>query len=94
MNGDWERGYDAGYRAASRTDIRDISTDRGIPSTIQERKASQPKRTRKPSAYSKRYGREFKRLSPKYKLKKGGWAKDGFKRAQAAAHKATKKAMR
>ena len=94
MSSEWERDYDAGYRAASRTDIRDISTDRGIPSTIQERKSAQSKRKREPSAYSKRYGREFKRLSPKYKLKRGGWAKDGFKRAQKAAHAATRKAMK
>jgi hypothetical protein len=46
---------------------------------------------RKASAYSKRYGKMFKRVAPKYKLKNGSWAKDGFKRAQAAAHKLTKK---
>jgi len=89
VNADWERGYAAGYSAAHRTDVRDITTDRGSPAP-----APKAKRTRKPSAYSKRYGREFKRLAPKYKLKRGGWAKDGFKRAQAAAHAATKKAMR
>ena len=89
MTSEWERGYDAGYRAAHRTDVRDITSDRGDPAP-----APKAKKTRKPSAYSKRYGREFKRLSPKYKLKRGGWAKDGFKRAQAAAHAATKKAMK
>jgi len=89
VNADWERGYAAGYSAAHRTDVRDITADRGSPAP-----APKAKRTRKPSAYSQRYGREFKRLSPKYKLKRGGWAKDGFKRAQAAAHRATKKAMK
>ena len=89
LNADWERGYAAGYAAAHRSDVRDITVDRGDPTP-----ATKAKRTRKPSAYSKRYGREFKRLSPKYKLKRGGWAKDGFKRAQAAAHKATRKAMK
>ena len=89
MSSDWERGYDAGYRAALGTARRDIGSDLGRSAP-----APKVKKTRKPSAYSKRYGREFKRLSPKYKLKSGGWAKDGFKRAQAAAHKATKKAMR
>ena len=85
---EWERGYAAGYRAAHRTDVRDITSDRGDSAPVKEKKP------RKVSAYHRRYGREFKRLSPKYKLKSGGWAKDGFKRAQAAAHKATKKAMK
>ena len=52
------------------------------------------KKTRKVSAYSQRYGREFRRVAPKYKTKSGAWKKDGFKRAQAAAHKATKRAMK
>ena len=87
---DWERGYDAGYRAALGTARRDIGRDLGDTAPAPKK----AKRTRKPSAYSKRYGREFKRLAPKYKLKGGGWAKDGFKRAQEAAHAATKKAMK
>ena len=86
---DWERGYDAGYRAALGTARRDIGRDLG--DTAPAPKAKKP---RKVSDYHKRYGREFKRLSPKYKLKRGGWAKDGFKRAQAAAHAATRKAMK
>ena len=89
MTSEWERGYDAGYRAAHRSDVRDITSDRGDPAP-----RSKAKKTRKPSAYSKRYGREFKRLSPKYKLKNGGWGKNGFKRCQAAAHEATRKAMK
>jgi len=32
------------------------------------------------------YGRAFKRLSPRYKKKNGGWKKDGFKRCVKAAH--------
>lgn len=48
--------------------------------------AKAPKK-RKVSAYSKAYGRAFKRVSPQYKKKSGGWKKDGFKRAQKAAHK-------
>ena len=86
---EWERGYAAGYRAAHRSDVRDITSDRGDPAP-----APKAKKTRKASPYSKRYGREFKRLSPKYKLRNGSWGKDGFKRCQAAAHRATKKAMR
>jgi hypothetical protein len=97
---DWERGYDAGYRAAHRTDVRDITLDRGKQTITSEQamedihKILEPKKKRKASAYAKRYGREFKRIAPKYKLKRGGWAKDGFKRAQKAAHAATKKAMK
>ena len=45
---------------------------------------------RKASAASKRYGRAFKRLAPKYKKKSGGWKKDGFKRCAAAARRAAK----
>ena len=77
---DWERGYAAGWRAANRDDVRDISRDMG------ESRPS-PKKKRKASAYSKRYGAAFRRLAPKYKNKRGGWKKDGFKRAQKAAHK-------
>ena len=87
MNADWERGYAAGYSAAHRTDVRDLTSDRGMAAPVE--KAEKPKR--KASAYSKRYGKMFKRVAPKYKLKNGSWAKDGFKRAQKAAHKLTKK---
>jgi len=45
---------------------------------------------RKASAYSIKYGKAFKRVSKKFKLKSGAWAKDGFKRAQKAAHKLAK----
>ena len=45
---------------------------------------------RKASAYSIKYGKAFKRVAGKYKLKSGRWAKDGFKRAQKAAHKLAK----
>lgn len=48
------------------------------------------KTKRKASAYQQRYGKHFKRLAPKYKLKSGGWKKDGFRRCQAAAHRAAK----
>ena len=45
---------------------------------------------RKASAYSIKYGKAFKRVAGKYKLKSGAWAKNGFKRAQKAAHKLAK----
>ena len=46
---------------------------------------------RKASDYSKRYGRNFRRIANKYKLKSGAWAKNGFKRAQREAHRLTRK---
>ena len=49
------------------------------------------KKPRKASAYSKRYGKAFKKVEGKYKTKSGAWAKDGFKRAQKAAHALAKK---
>jgi len=55
-------------------------------------KAMKPKR--KSSKRSKAYGRHFKKLAPKYKLKSGKWKKDGFKRCVRAAHAATKKEMK
>lgn len=82
MNSDWERGYSAGYAAAHRTDVRDLTTERGTPAP-----ESRPKKTRKVSAYSKRYGREYKRLKAKHpRMKFGALSKK--------AHAATRKAMR
>lgn len=89
MNADWERGYAAGYSAAHRSDVRDITTDRGDPAP-----APKAKRTRKPSAYSKRYGREFSKHAPRFKNKRGGWKKNGYRSTVRAAHAATKKALR
>jgi len=53
-------------------------------------KPMEKKVKRKASAYSKKYGKAFKKVAGKYKLKSGKWAKDGFKRAQKAAHKHAK----
>ena len=50
-------------------------------------KAVKRKVKRKASAYSKRYGKAFKKVAKKYKTKAGKWKKDGFKKAQKAAHK-------
>jgi hypothetical protein len=58
LNADWERGYAAGYRAAHSTDVRDITTERGDPAPV--------KRTRKPSAYNRRYAKEYKLLRKKH----------------------------
>jgi len=49
------------------------------------------RRSRKASAYSKRYGAAFKRIAPKNKKKNGGWKAGGFARTQKAAHKEAKR---
>jgi hypothetical protein len=49
------------------------------------------KKKRRASAYSKRYGKAFKLLAPKYKLKSGSWKKNGFKLCAAAARRKAKK---
>ncbi len=50
-----------------------------------------PKKKRKTSAYSKKYGAAFKKVQGRFKKKSGGWMKDGFKRAQKEAHKIAKR---
>jgi len=45
-------------------------------------------------AYSKAYGKHFKKVQGKYKKKNGSWKQDGFKRAQAEAHRLTRKEMK
>ena len=42
---------------------------------------------RKASAYSKRFGKAFKKVSNTYKKKNGEWMKNGFRSAVRAAHK-------
>ena len=49
--------------------------------------AARAPKKRTVSAYNRRYKAAFKRVSSKYKLKNGKWAKNGFKRAVAEAHK-------
>lgn len=51
------------------------------------------KAPRKVSKYAQTYGKHFKAISSRYKKKDGSWKKDGFKKTQAAAHKATRKEM-
>ena len=45
---------------------------------------------RRASAASKRYGKAFKKVAPKYKLKSGRWKVNGFRSAVRAAHKLAK----
>ncbi len=46
---------------------------------------------RKPSAANLAYSKAFKEVEGKYKKKGGGWKKDGFKNAGAAARRLVKK---
>lgn len=68
--------------ASDAADIVNTALDRTEESIV--------KATRKPSAYALKYGRAFKSIASQYKTKKGSWKKDGFKRAQKAAHKKAK----
>jgi len=55
------------------------------------RKAYEPKKKpRKKSARGAAYSAAFKKVQGRYKKKSGGWKKDGFKRAAAAARKMIK----
>lgn len=49
--------------------------------------AAKAPRSRKASAYSRKYKAAFKRVSPRYKLKSGKWKAGGFKRAVKEAHR-------
>ena len=49
--------------------------------------AGKAPRSRKASAYTKKYKAAFKRVSSKYKLKNGKWKAGGFKRAVKEAHR-------
>ena len=49
--------------------------------------AAQAPKSRKRSAYARKYKAAFKRVAPKYKLKSGKWKANGFKRAVREAHK-------
>ena len=53
--------------------------------------AAKAPRSRKATAYSRRYKSAFKRQAMKYRKQNGSWKKDGFKRAVRAAHKEAKR---
>ena len=61
------------------------------PSTLSSSSPEAIPKKRKASAYSKRYAAAFKKVQKKYKTKSGSWMKNGFKRAQKAAHALAKK---
>lgn len=79
MSSDWERGYDAGYRAAIGTARRDIGSDLGRSAPVRTKK-----KARKVSAYSKRYGAEFRKLKKKH-------PRMSFASLSKKAHRAAKK---
>ena len=83
---EYDRGYLAGY-AAGVANLHGESATEPIELVTPTMK----KRKRKASAYSKKYAKAFKQVQGKYKLKSGKWAKDGFKRAQKAAHAKAKR---
>jgi len=68
-----------------------VSEEIAAPISRKVGKPIEKKVKRKASAYSIKYGKAFKKVSKKYKKKGGGWMKDGFKRAQKAAHKLAKR---
>ena len=73
--------------------LESAGVDTSIAKPISEKvgKPIEKKVKRKASEYSKKYGRAFKKVAGKYKLKSGAWAKNGFKRAQKEAHKVAKR---
>jgi len=92
---EWSDGFASGWAAA----VRNLASG-GAPASYEIMETARrkrttpsktPKRPRKASAYSKRYGKAFKRLAPRYKKKSGGWKKNGFRLCAAAARKAAKK---
>jgi hypothetical protein len=81
---DWKEGFAAGYAQGSQS-------NRTVVPKVASKRATKSKPKRKASAYSVRYGKAFKRLAPKYKLKSGSWKKNGFRLCAKAARKVAKK---
>jgi hypothetical protein len=55
---EWERGYSAGYRAAHRTDVRDITSERGDPAP--QRRKSRRKDPKLSKAMKEAYAKSHK----------------------------------
>lgn len=68
----------------------DDVTEGAMEASVLTGNSSSNSKPRKASAYNKRYAKAFRSVSGRYKKKDGSWAKDGFKRAQRAAHKMAK----
>ena len=80
----------AAFMLGVASESKKVATKAG-KTTVKKTVAATKKGTRKASAYSIRYGKAFKKVSKKYKKKSGGWVKDGFVKAQRAAHKVAKR---
>jgi hypothetical protein len=80
----------AAFMLGVASESKKVATKAGR-TTVKKTVAATKKGTRKVSAYSKRYGKAFKKVAKKYKKKGGGWVKDGFVKAQRAAHKEAKR---
>ena len=59
--------------------------------TAAKKTAATIKKKRMKSSYNTKYAKAFKKVASKYKKKGGGWKKDGFKKAQKAAHAMAKR---
>jgi len=77
---EWERGFAAGYRSAHRTDVRDLTTERGEPKP-------KAKKKRKASKYNLEYKTQYAKLKKKH-------PRSSFSVLAKKAHKATKKVMK
>jgi len=77
---EWERGFAAGYRSAHRTDVRDLTTERGEPKP-------KAKKKRKASKYNLEYKKQYAKLKKKH-------PRSSFSVLATKAHKATKKVMK
>ena len=66
------------------------ATLRNVPASDSFR-IGMDRETKFPTAYQKRYKKEFSRLKPRYVKQNGEWKKDGFKRCVKAAHAAARK---
>ena len=77
---EWERGFAAGYQSAHRTDVRDLTTERGEPKP-------KAKKKRKASKYNIEYKKQYAKLKKKH-------PRTSFAGLAKKAHKATKKVMK
>ena len=88
---DFTEGFNEGWRAAMERMAYNArvagSTRKGDVRKTARRAYESPKPKRKASAYSKRYGAAFRKVSDRFKKKNGSWKTNGFKNAQKAAHK-------
>ena len=71
----------------------EMMNDSSTPDSGNIQGRSPEKKRAKSSKYGRTYKREFRRIAPKYKTKKGKWKQDGFKLAVKAAHRATRKIL-